>query len=133
MTGVIGMDLDLFAEYFTTHLPIAALVYDQRCFGSSDGKPRYEAIPSLQMSDLQDAITFAQSLEKVNPEKIAIWGTSHSGGHCLQVAAFDRRVKAVLVQAPVTYGGDLARRFIRIDRGPPVQRMFAAGSSHVTS
>jgi dienelactone hydrolase len=33
-------------------------------------------------SDLQDAITFAQSLEQVNPDKITIWGTSYSGPSC---------------------------------------------------
>jgi hypothetical protein len=92
------MELDSFAEYFTTRIPITALVYDNRCTGASDGYPRFELLPSLQMSDLQDAITYAQSLEEVDPEKIALWGTSYSGGNVLEVAAFDHRVKAVPVR-----------------------------------
>ena len=90
------MDLDAFAEYFTSKLPITALVYvglqhledgslyadvgqDNRGFGSSDhkeGAPRHEIIPREQQSDISDAITYAQSLGEVDPEKIAIWGSS---------------------------------------------------------
>lgn len=97
-TALKEMDLDAFAEYFTSKLPISCLVYDNRCFGESDGQPRHEIIPSLQQSDYSDAITFAQSLEEVNPDKIGIWGSSYSGGHVLFVGAVDRRVKAVLSQ-----------------------------------
>jgi uncharacterized protein len=106
------MDLDLFAEHFTKSIPINALVYDNRCFGASDGMPRFEIIPSLQISDIQDAITFAQSLPEVDPEKIAIWGSSYSGAHVLQVAAFDRRVKAVLAQAPMVSGVETTHRVV---------------------
>ena len=48
------------------------------------------------MSDVQDAITYAQTLDEVDPGKIALWGASYAGGNVMQVAAFDRRVKAVL-------------------------------------
>lgn len=50
------MDLDAFAEYFTSKLAISCLVYDNRNFGESDGKPRHEIIPSQQQSDYSDAI-----------------------------------------------------------------------------
>src|SRR6476661_3536262 len=53
------MDLDAFALHFTTHLPLTALVFDHRNFGTSDsapGQPRQEIIPALQISDIQDAI-----------------------------------------------------------------------------
>lgn len=93
------MDLNTFAEHFTSKLPISCLVYDNRCFGASDGEPRHEIVPALQMSDYSDAITYAQSLEEVNASKIGIWGSSYSGGHVLTVGAVDRRVKAVLSQA----------------------------------
>lgn len=92
------MDLDIFAEYFVTQLPLVCLVYDNRCFGASDGEPRQEIDPWLQKSDYSDAITYAQTLPEVNPEKIGIWGSSYSGGHVLWVGAVDRRVKAVLSQ-----------------------------------
>lgn len=95
------MDLDAFANYFTSKLALSCLVYDNRGFGTSDhkeGQLRQEIIPSLQQSDISDAITYAQSLPKVDPERIGIWGSSYSGGHVLFVGAVDRRVKAVLSQ-----------------------------------
>lgn len=95
------MDLDAFANYFTSKLALSCLVYDQRGFGDSDqkdGHPRQEIIPSLQQSDISDAITFAQSLSEVDPTRIGIWGSSYSGGHVLFAGAVDRRVKAVLSQ-----------------------------------
>ena len=92
------MDLDAFAEHFTSKLAISCLVYDNRCFGDSDGEPRHEIIPALQQSDYSDAITYAQSRDDVNLDKIGVWGSSYSGGHVLLVGAFDRRVKVVLSQ-----------------------------------
>ena len=92
------MDLDAFADHFTAQLPIACLVYDNRCFGASDGEPRHEIDYALQRSDFSDAITYAQSLDEVDAERIGIWGSSYSGGHVLWVGAVDRRVKAVLSQ-----------------------------------
>lgn len=73
-SAVKEMDLDTFAEHFTSHLKLACLVYDNRCFGASDGQPRQEINPWLQMSDYSDAITYAQSLPEVNADKIGIWG-----------------------------------------------------------
>jgi cephalosporin-C deacetylase-like acetyl esterase len=96
------MDLDAFANYFISKLPLACLVYDHRGFGDSDhakGQPRQEIVPSLQRSDISDAITYAQSLPEVDGSRIGIWGSSYSGGHVLEVAAVDRRVKAVVSQA----------------------------------
>jgi len=120
------MDLDLFAEYFTTHATITALVYDNRCLGASDGLPRGEIIPYLQQSDLQDAITFGQSLEEVDSEKIAIWGTSYSGGHVLQVGALDRRVKAVLAQGFLVSGLETFKRMTRASELLELEKIFAA-------
>src|SRR5579859_3689643 len=122
------MDLDLFASYFTTHLHIHALVYDNRCFGSSDGSPRFEIIPSLQMSDIQDSITFAQTLPEIDPTRIAIWGSSYSGGHVLQVGAFDRRVKAVLSQSPFVSAIEAANRLVGPIKAPFFREIFAAGN-----
>jgi len=101
------MSLDTMAAHFTSSLPISCLVYDQRGYGASDNHPsapRLEIIPSLQCSDISDAITYAQGREDVNKEKIGIWGTALSGGHVLWVGAADRRVKAVLSQVPMVNG-----------------------------
>ncbi|ETN43928.1 uncharacterized protein HMPREF1541_11059 [Cyphellophora europaea CBS 101466] len=118
------MDLDAFAERFVAKLPIACLVYDNRCFGASDGQPRHEIIPALQHADMSDAITYAQSLEGVKPEKIGIWGSSYSGAHVLHVGAVDKRVKAVLSQVPLADGYTNFQRLIRCDFVSSMNQMF---------
>ncbi|KAK5675421.1 hypothetical protein LTS10_011863 [Elasticomyces elasticus] len=127
-SAVKEMDLDAFADHFTSHLAITCLVYDNRAFGASDAaanEPRYEIVPSLQQADYSDAITYAQSLDEVDPERIGIWGSSYSGGHVLFVGAVDRRVKAVLSQVPLTNGWENFHRLIRPDIVPTMNKMFA--------
>ena len=114
-TALKEMDLDAFAERFVSKLSICCLVYDNRCFGASDGQPRQEIIPALQHSDMSDAITYAQSLDNVQPDKIGIWGSSYSGGHVLHVGTVDRRVKAVLCQVPLVDGWANFHALVRPD------------------
>lgn len=55
-------------------------------FGDSDtgaNAPRQEIIPSQQLSDWSDAITYAQSRSEVDPKKIGIWVNSDLGGGVL--------------------------------------------------
>ncbi len=78
----------------------AVLVFDYRYLGASDGEPRGRVIPHLQHEDIRAALTFVSQLPEVDAERIALWGTSYSGGHALFVGALDPRVKAVLVQVP---------------------------------
>lgn len=108
-------------------MAIACVVYNNRGFGDSDtgkGQPRQEILPDLQISDMSDTITFAQSLKEVDPNKIAIWGSLYSGGHVLRVAATDRRVKAVLSQVPCLNGWDNFNRLVRPDFTKGLDKAF---------
>ncbi|KAH6672014.1 Alpha/Beta hydrolase protein [Halenospora varia] len=102
------MTLDQYAEIFIAGLKLAVLIYDNRDYGASDnvlGQPRKEIVP--QISDLQDAITYAQSLAEVNGSKIGVWGSSYGAGHYLVVAAIDKRVQAVIAQETFTERGNI--------------------------
>jgi cephalosporin-C deacetylase-like acetyl esterase len=124
------MDLNTFAEYFTSKLAISCLVYDNRGFGDSDvkqGEPRHEILPYVQCNDISDAITYAQTRKEVDGEKIGIWGSSYSGGHVLWVGAVDRRVKAVLCQVPCVSGWENFHRLIRPDFVGGLNQTFQAG------
>jgi len=126
-SAVKEMNLDVLAARFTSSLPISCLVYDHRGFGASDNHPsapRQEIIPSLQCSDISDAITYAQGREDVNKEKIGIWGTALSGGHALYVGAVDRRVKVVLSQVPVVSGWENAQRLARPGNVAELNHLF---------
>ena len=65
------------------------LAYDHRNFGESDGEPRQELHPWMAGPRLRNAITFVQTLDGVDPERIGIWDTSYAGSHVLVVAAID--------------------------------------------
>jgi len=83
---------------------IAALVFDYRYMGESEGEPRQRINPWDQIEDYKNAISFAQQIEGVDPERIGVWGISYSGGHVLQMAATDRRIKAASSVVPVING-----------------------------
>jgi len=113
-SAVKEMYLDKYAETFA-RAGLAAVVYDNRNFGASDGEPRQEIDPWQQVRDYSDAITFAQTLEQTDPDRIGVWGSSYSGAHVLVVAAIDRRVKCVVSQVPAISGSQGLRRLVRAD------------------
>ena len=80
---------------------IAALAFDYRNFGDSDGLPREEVDHCGQIEDWKSAITFATTLPEIDSERIGIWGTSLGGRNVLAVAALDRRITCVLAQVPL--------------------------------
>ncbi len=66
----------------------------------------------MHVRDYRNAITFVQTLDGVDPERIGIWGTSYAGGHVLVVAAVDRRVRCVVAQVPTINGWQTTLRRI---------------------
>ena len=78
----------------------AALTFDYRSFGESGGEPRQLVSVRGQLEDWRAAIRFARASEGVDPEKIALWGSSLGGGHAVSVAAEDPRIAAVVAQIP---------------------------------
>ena len=116
-------DLDRYAEVFAQN-GFAVLVYDNRNFGASEGLPRQEADPQLQVRDYRDAITFVSNLDNIDAARIGVWGSSYSGGHVLQVAAFDRRVKCVSSQVPAISGSSDVRMAVRPDLMPGLIEAF---------
>lgn len=89
---------------------LAALLFDYRNFGSSDGARRQHIDPNMQLADYRNAISFAETLDEVDAERIGVWGLSYSGGHALILGATDPRVKCVASQIPVIDGYRNMRR-----------------------
>jgi len=101
-TGIKEWLLPAFATAFS-RAGITALTFDYRCFGASDGEPG-KLVPSDQVDDIRNAITFFASLSEVDPNRIGLWGTSFGGGNVLVATAVDPRVKAVISQVPFGSG-----------------------------
>ncbi len=118
------MHLDHFAEIFA-RAGLASLVFDFRNLGASDGEPRQEINPWQQVEDYKHAITYAATLADVDAKRIGIWGSSYSGGHCLVVAATDRRVKCVAVQVPTISGHDSGLRRVPMEKVEELTQTFA--------
>ncbi|KAK4495729.1 hypothetical protein PRZ48_012997 [Zasmidium cellare] len=96
------MELPKVATHLTSTLPLAVLTYDHRGFGASDsrdGDPRREIVPAEQVSDLNDAVTFASGLEGIDPLRIGVWGYSYGGGHVISAGAADQRIRVVVSNA----------------------------------
>jgi hypothetical protein len=80
---------------------LAALIYDHRNFGISDGAPRFEINPWIQCRGYRDAVDFASTLGEVDAERMALWGDSYTGGQVVVLSACDPRPKVVVAQCPV--------------------------------
>lgn len=83
---------------------VAALVFDYRGFGTSDGEPRQHIDPWAQIDDYRNAITWVETRPELDAERIGIWGISYSGGHVLIVGATDPRVRCIVSNIPVVDG-----------------------------
>ncbi len=88
---------------------LAALVFDHRGFGGSEGL-RADIDPWTQIDDYGAALDAAERLDGVDADRLAVWGTSYSGGHVLCVAERDPRVLAAVAQVPTISGGEATRR-----------------------
>lgn len=100
-----------------------AFAYDHAGFGRSDGEPRQDVDPPRQLRGYRDAVTLVRTLPQVHPARIALWGSSFSGGHVLQAAALDPRVSCVISQAPFISGSELLA--LRPDHDEFVSALFA--------
>ncbi len=85
------------------------LVFDYRHQGDSDGQPRQLISISRQLQDWDAAVAFARNHDGIDPKRIALWGTSFSGGHVVVVAAKDPQIAAISAQCPMMDGTASAR------------------------
>jgi hypothetical protein len=102
-SGTKRLGLPAYAERFAGG-GVAALVFDYRGFGASDGEPRQTIDVDAQRDDYRAAVSHARGLPVLDEARIAVWGTSLSGGHVLAVAAADPSIAAVVAQVPLIDG-----------------------------
>ncbi|HEV8105985.1 MAG TPA: alpha/beta fold hydrolase [Burkholderiales bacterium] len=99
-SATVSMVADKYAEGFC-RAGLAVLLYDHRNFGNSEGEPRQEINPWIQCRGYRDAMKCVESLDEVDPERIALWGDSYTGGQVIVVGAIEQRVKVIVAQCPV--------------------------------
>lgn len=101
--GVQSLALPAFAQRFAA-AGYDVLTFDYRTWGESGGSPRQIIDLKGQLADWHAAIAFARTLPTVDPARVALWGTSMSGGHVLKLAVTEPGVRAVIAQAPHVNG-----------------------------
>lgn len=83
---------------------MAALTFDNRNLGESEGVPRQHIDPWEQIYDIISAISYVSLHDDVDSSRIGVWGISYAGGHVLPVAALDPRAKVILSGVPILDG-----------------------------
>ena len=101
----------------------AVVLFDYRHFGASTGRPRQLLDIAGQQDDYRAVVDWARHADGIDPDRIALWGSSFSGGHVLAVAATDPRIAAVVSQAPYTDSVPVIRRM------PPRNLLRAVGAA----
>ena len=98
LSGTRRDRLGPFAERFAA-AGFAALVFDHRGFGDSDGE-RDLFHPQRQLEDWRAAIAFARSRPGADPSRVVTFGSSMGGGNALAAAAGDPEIAAAISQVP---------------------------------
>ena len=101
--GTIEAGLIPFAEQYA-RAGCHVVLFDYRHFGFSDGVPRQLLSIRRQLEDWTSAIAFARMREGVDSNRIALMGTSFSGGHVVVAAVRDGKIAAVISQCPMMDG-----------------------------
>ena len=77
-----------------------AMTFDYRSFGLSGGEPRQVVSVRRQLADIRAAIAYLRSRPEVDPDRVALWGSSLGGGHVITIAAEDAQIAGVVAQVP---------------------------------
>ena len=97
--GTKDMLLEGYARRFQA-AGMAVLSFDYRTFGASEGEPRQLIWIPYQLEDYAAAVNHVRGMAEIDPQRIALWGTSLSGGHVITTAARDQRIACVVAQCP---------------------------------
>ncbi len=100
---------------------VAALQFDCRGFGASEGEPRQLLDVHRQAEDLAAALEFARTRAELDAERLALWGGSASCALVLDLAARDAGIRAVVCLTPFVPG-----RATQRTAGTPIARLGAA-------
>ena len=101
------------------------LAFDYRGLGASGGTPRLVQRIADQLADWDAALAFAATLPGVQPDRLAVWGFSLSGGHVLRVAARHPELMAAIAQTPNADGRAATRNALRFQSAGGILRLFA--------
>jgi uncharacterized protein len=92
-----------FAEAFRRQ-GFAAIPFDYRHWGGSQGEPRDVTSVPAQRADYRAVIDWAMGQPDIDATRVFVWGTSFSGLHAVELAATDDRLRGAIAQNPLVDG-----------------------------
>lgn len=101
--GLRNYRLPAFAERFVQQ-GLAVYLFEYRNFGDSEGEPRNWISPRRHLQDWRAAIAHVRTFPNVDGGRMALWGTSFSGGHVIVTAARVPGIRAIVSQVPFVDG-----------------------------
>jgi fermentation-respiration switch protein FrsA (DUF1100 family) len=110
---------------------MAVLSFDYRYFGGSEGAPRQLIWIPRQLEDYAAAVDYVRGLEEIDSQRIALWGTSLSGGHVITTAARDHRIACIVAQCPGVDGRASAKHALETMGITYLLRMVVHGQRDV--
>ena len=105
LANAITATQDMIVPVYAERLAAAgfvALIFDYAYWGTSEGEPRNHFVAYTQQQNVRDATAWLASQPEVDPDRIGGLGVSMGASHMLYLAAFERRLKAVVSIAAYT-------------------------------
>ena len=85
------------------------LSFDFRGYGKSGGD-RGNVVPQEQVSDIRNAVSWLEKRPEIDPNRIAVIGSSLGGSIAIMAAAKDQRIKACVAGCPLGHGDAAMRK-----------------------
>ena len=103
------------------------LAFDFRNFGESEGQPRFYENPSMKKVDIENAVSFLNTLPEVDGSKIGAFGVCAGAMYTLIAASEDSRINAVVTAASWLHDPEAVKLFYGGEEG--VQSKIKAGQA----
>jgi fermentation-respiration switch protein FrsA (DUF1100 family) len=109
------------------------LAIDPRYFGESEGQPRFWENPEAKIADYKKAITYLETVQGVDANRIFLAAVCAGAGYMATVAAEDSRAKGLALIAAWLHDAEAVKLFYgghegvqaRIRQAREAKRMFA--------
>lgn len=95
----------------------AALVFDFRGYGESEGHPRDTESPRLKAEDLRAAVHFLQDSPSVDGKRVGVLPICASAGYAVLAAMDEPRIKTIAMVAPWLHDERIVKAFYGGDTG----------------
>lgn len=93
------------------------LVFDPTGFGESEGEPRFVEDPEIKVEDIKAAVTYLESRDDVDSDRIGAFGVCAGAGYTLVAASQDPRIKSVATAASWIHDAEAVKLFYGGEEG----------------